>query len=142
MAENNKLSLDRIISIAAFILAIATAGYSGLHSQNKLEYLTKEDFNTFQIDNIKKMTSLEGTVQSGFNRVSQQLSTLNFVATKDFQEFKDKTTSGVFELQKAIDFLRKDLDALQKDNVANASKIQMVQERLAVLEAFKKQQSE
>ena len=138
MAEQQKMNLDRIISVAAFILAIAGAGYSTLHNQNQLEYLTKQDFNTFQIENVKKMTSLEGTVQNGFNGVSQQLASLNFVGTKDFQEFKDKTVAGQFELQKSIDFLKKDLDTLQKDNLANAAKIQSIQERIAILEALKK----
>lgn len=140
MAEN-KMSLDRIISIVALVLALAGAAYSTLHTQSSLEYLTKQDFNTFQIDNVKKMTSLEGTVQNGFNGVTQQLASLNFVGTKDFQEFKDRTTAGQFELQKAIDFLKKDLETLQKDTAFNAAKISAIEQRIAALEALKKQLS-
>ncbi len=140
MAEN-KMTLDRIISIVALVMALGGAAYTTMHNQSNLEYLTKQDFNTFQIENVKKMTSLEGTVQNGFNGVSQQLASLNFVGTKDFQEFKDRTVAGQFELQKSIEFLKKDLENLQKDTAANAAKVLAIELRIAALEAIKRQNS-
>src|SRR6478609_1411611 len=101
------MNIDRYISIGALILAVASAAFSSLHNNNSLEFMTKQDFNTFQIENVKKMTALEGTVQNGFVGVSQQLSGLQFVATKDFQDFKEKSLKDGYELQKQIDFLKK-----------------------------------
>jgi hypothetical protein len=140
MAES-KMSLEKMLSIAAIIIALGGSVYSGLHTQNSLEYLTKADFNIFQIDNVKKMTSLEGTVQNGFQGVSQQLSSLQFVSQKDFQDLKDKSIASTFELQKSIDFLKKDLETLQKNAEANAAKIAIIEQKIAVLESQKKTNS-
>ena len=138
MAEHgSKLNLDRIVSIVALILALGSATYSGLSKQNALEFMTKSDFNTFQIENVKKMTGLEGAVQNGFAGVSQQLQNLNFVALKDFQDFKDKSTASAFELQKQIDFLKKDLDMLQKSASSNILEIAAIKTKIAILEAQK-----
>lgn len=141
MADLSKLSIDRIVSICSVIIALAGAGYSMMHNQNSLEYLTKSDFNTFQIENVKKMTSLEGTVQNGFIGVTQQLASLNFVGTKDFQDFKDKTIASQFELQKSIDFLKKDLESLERNTGDNTAKIIAIEQRIAVLEALKNRSS-
>ncbi len=140
MAES-KFNIERIISIASVIIALGGAAYSVTHTQNSLEYLTKADFNSFQIENVKKMTSLEGTVQNGFAGVTQQLASLNFVGTKDFQDFKDKTVAGQFELQKSIDFLKKDLETLQRNTADNAVKISAIELRIAALEAIKRSSS-
>lgn len=132
-----KMSLDRIISIVAIGLALGSALYSGMSKQNTLEFMTRSDFNQFQIENVKKMTSLEGTVQNGFVGVSQQLATLNFVATKDFQEFKEKTIESGFQLQRIIDGLKKDLEHLQRTAANNVVEITAIKARIAVLEAQK-----
>lgn len=136
MAES-KLNFDKMMSIAALLIALGGAAYSGLHNQNNLEYMTKADFNTFQIANVTKMTSLEGTVQNGFAGMSQQIASLNFVGTKDFQEYKDRTTASSFELQKSIDFLKKDLELLQKSANDNLVKIAVIEQKIAVLESQK-----
>jgi hypothetical protein len=76
-------------------------------------------------------------VQNGFIGVTQQIAGLQFVNNKDFQEFKDRTTAGQFELQKAIDFLKKDLETLRKDTDANRSQIDSIQARIIKLETLK-----
>jgi hypothetical protein len=134
---DSRLNLDRIISIVAITLALGSAAYSGLKQQNTLEFLTKQDFNTFQIENVKKMTGLEGTVQNGFNGVSQQLASLNFVNTKEFQDFKEKAVASSFELQKQIDFLKKDLETMQKTATTNVMEIAAIKTKIALLEAQK-----
>ncbi len=137
MAET-KLNLEKMLSIAAIIIALGGSIYSGLHTQNSLEYLTKQDFNAFQIENVKKMTGLEGTVQNGFQGVTQQLSSLQFVGTKDFQDFKDKSVATAFELQKSIDFLKRDLENLQRNAESNSQKIAIIEQKIALLESQKK----
>lgn len=131
------MNIDRMISIGAIVLAVGSSLFSALHNNNSLEFMTKADFNTFQIENVKKMTALEGTVQNGFVGVSQQLTGLQFVGTKDFQDFKDKTTKDNFELQKSIDFLKKDLDTLQKTAEYNRLQIEALRSRIATLELLK-----
>jgi hypothetical protein len=136
MAEP-KMSLDRIISIVALVMALAGSAFSYMHNTNQLEYLTKQDFNTFQVENVKKMTQLEGKLENGFSQVTQQLSTLQFVSQKDFLDLKDKSTATAFELQKSIDFLKKDLELLQRNTEANAARIIQLQTQIAVLESQK-----
>jgi len=132
-----KMNVDRLISIGALILAVGSAAFSSMRNTNSLEFMTKTDFNTFQIENVKKMTALEGTVQNGFLGVSQQLAGLQFVGTKDFQDFKDKSTKDSFELQKSIDFLKKDLEQLQKSTESTRTQIEAIRSRIAFLEAMK-----
>lgn len=133
-----KMSLDRIIAIISVIIAIGGATFSVLHNQNQLEYLTKSDFNTFQVENVKKMTTFEGKLDSGFLLVSNQISSLQFVSQKDLQEFKDKYSASTFDVQKQIDFLKRDLESLQKDSDGQSAMIQDLKGRILLLENQKR----
>lgn len=109
------MNIDRIVSIGALVLSIGAATFAVLSKQNNLEFMTKADFSTFQIQNVQKMTSLESTISSGFVAVSQQISSLQFVPTKEFLDFKEKVVESNFALKKDIDFAKKDIEVLDKE---------------------------
>lgn len=116
------MNIDRAVSVGALLIAIASAIFSTMQKQNTLEFMTKADFNTFQVQNVQKMTSLEATITNGFFSVGQQISSLQFVPTKDFIEFKEQSTKTGYTVQKEIDFVKKDILALEKNiEVLNGS---------------------
>jgi len=108
------MNIDRLVSIGALILSLGAATFGVLSRQNNLEFLTKTEFAAFQIQNVQKMTSLESTISSGFMAVSQQISSLQFVPTKEFLDFKEKVTESNYELKKSVDFVKKDMEVLEK----------------------------
>lgn len=132
------MSLDRIIAIISFVVALGGATFSVLHTQNQLEYLTKADFNAFQVENVQKMTKFEGKLDSGFQLVSNQISTLQFASQKDLEDLKDRYSESSFDIQKQIDFLKKDLASIEKKTDVQDASIQELKTRIAVLESQKK----
>lgn len=136
MAET-KFNLERYLSIAAICIGLIGGGYTFMQKQTSIEYLTKQDFNTFQLEYTKKATESEGAMKNGFQGLSQQIGSLAFVSTKDFQDLKDKTTATDFELSKQIEFLKKDLEQARMTLDKNSVKISIIERQIAVLEAQK-----
>lgn len=137
------MNIDRIISIIAIILALGGATFSVLKTNNSLEFLTKQDFNTFQIENVRKITSLENAVQNGFYNVSQQIAALQFLPSKDFMEHKESDQKRFYDFQRQQDELKKDSEVYKKiidnntkrlDDVIIARAIENNSARISILE--------
>lgn len=135
---DTKFDIKTIGIVVSVVLSVGSAAFAGWNNQNKLEYMTKADFNVFENKYIERTVSSEASMKSGFEMISTQLSNLNVVSREDFQVLKDKTTNDAFELQKAIDFLKRDIELAQRTATANSIKIQELQTQLAILEKQKK----
>jgi len=109
------LNIDRIGTIVSITISIGAVLFAVLKERNSLEFMTKEDFNTFQVTNVQKMTSLEAAISNGFTQVGQQISGLQFVTTKEYVEYKERVTESSYALKKEIEFLKRDIELIQKE---------------------------
>lgn len=128
-------NIDRTLAVIASIVALGGAAYSIVSRNNNLEYMTRADWNTFQVEYVKRMTEVTGAVDNGFKGVTIQIANLPFVSGKDFQDFKDKVSDGNHIVDKDISALKKELETLQKTASNNTLAIADLKQKIAILEA-------
>lgn len=132
-SKKKHMPLGTIISIISILIAIGSMIFANYSRQNSLEYMTKEDFNKFQLENVQRISSLESLVKGGFERTQQQIGGLQFLTTKEFNDYKDAQSEKNFTFRKDIDIINKDHVNIDKHQSLIDARINALETRFNIL---------